>query len=560
MKMYSSFALVLFLTGSISVKTPPDTLWTKIFGGDNNPGGCNIVGDVGRAIEQMDDSGFIISGRTNSYAHGGSDVWLVGTDYNGNEIWSHAFGGEEDEAAYDLKKTSDGGFLIAAVKSDNVWLIRTDELGDTLWTQHYYDSVWCTVQDITEISDGGFVLVGSRDTETMDRDVWLIRTDERGSMLWSRRYGEDRWDEGISVDQTEDGGFIIVGSTDSPSGETHLILLIRTNELGEPIWTQSYMTGSWSEGRAVMQTADGGFIVAGVAELWNGKTEKQSLIPPSLKQYLTENNSKINITKADNISDIQIIFDQLNPYTNEFKGKNKTTYDHYKSIIEQDMIIQERDAGLIKTNELGETLWSLIVGGPGWDDIYSISPTSDDGYIVAGEKNVRKTDSQDFWLIRGDVSGDTLWTTTIGDSVNEIAFDVKQTFEYGYIATGTKYNNEVGMEQMWLVRLGEEITDIELPAAQFPERFVLEQNYPNPFNSTTTIRYSVAKQAKILLKVYDILGQELKVLVNEYHSPGQKSVTWDGTDQYGRFVSSGIYLYQLQTENEVQIRKMMLIK
>jgi len=581
--MYASFALVLFLTGSVSMKVPPDTLWTKIFGGDNQ-GGCNNPGDVGRVVERTDDEGFIISGWTNSYGVDNTDVWIVSTDVQGNEIWSYTLTVNDtlDDAVYDMKKTSDGGFILTGITEINycggrhggrracggkVLLIRTNEFGDTLWTRKYDggDLGWSEGRSVQQTSDGGFVVVGRTDTEENGSDIWMSMTDERGKIVWTHIFGNMGYDEGRSVQKTDDGGFILTGITQRTQDDPQKLWLIRTNELGDTLWTGKYLEGEWSEGKSVLQTDDGGFLVAGTVEAWNNGAGAKQLIPPSLKEYLKTSNIEESLQlskdKLKTLSKSDII--TLYPEINSELNLNRKTYndiEHYKSVIQQDKIIEERDAWLVRTNELGDILWTQIIGGPGWDDIYSLSPTSDGGYILSGEKWVEENDSPDIWLIRVNDMGDTLWTTTLGDSSHEVAYDVKQTSDNGYIVTAMKHNRELEVDQTWLIRFGEEVSGIDLPDDQIPNQFVLEQNYPNPFNSTTTIRYSIATTAMTHLRIYNILGQEIKVLVNEYQPPGQKSVTWDGTDKLGNYVSSSIYLYKLETDENIEIRKMMLIK
>ncbi len=93
-----------------------------------------------------------------------------------------------------------------------------------------------------------------------------------------------------------------------------------------------------------------------------------------------------------------------------------------------------------------------------------------------------------------------------------------------------------------------------------PSEFVLYQNYPNPFNPTTTIKYAVPKNEKISLKIYDVLGREVKTLVNSVKAPGIYSVTWNGSNNSGSKVASGIYFYRLKAGNFVNVKKMILLK
>ncbi len=93
-----------------------------------------------------------------------------------------------------------------------------------------------------------------------------------------------------------------------------------------------------------------------------------------------------------------------------------------------------------------------------------------------------------------------------------------------------------------------------------PINFSLEQNYPNPFNPTTTISYNLPKAATVIVKVHNLLGREVRTLVNERMTAGQKWVVWDGKDRFGQEVSSGTYIYKIQAGDYLQSRRMVLIR
>ena len=92
-----------------------------------------------------------------------------------------------------------------------------------------------------------------------------------------------------------------------------------------------------------------------------------------------------------------------------------------------------------------------------------------------------------------------------------------------------------------------------------PKNFKLSQNYPNPFNPTTTISYSLSKTSEVSLKIYNLAGQHIRILVDGKQSSGQNYVVWDGRDRYGFRVAAGIYIYELRTGEEAQARKMVLL-
>ena len=103
-------------------------------------------------------------------------------------------------------------------------------------------------------------------------------------------------------------------------------------------------------------------------------------------------------------------------------------------------------------------------------------------------------------------------------------------------------------------------TGISDNSSQIPKAFALYQNYPNPFNPSTTIKYDLPRGSNVVLKIYNMLGQEIRTLINKHQTVGYKSLTWDGKDNLGQLVSSGIYIYRLQAGTEIQSNNMLFLK
>ena len=93
-----------------------------------------------------------------------------------------------------------------------------------------------------------------------------------------------------------------------------------------------------------------------------------------------------------------------------------------------------------------------------------------------------------------------------------------------------------------------------------PNEYTLHQNYPNPFNPSTTLRYALPKQSEIKITIYDMIGRKVRTLVNSSQNAGYRSVIWDATDDNGKPVSAGIYLYQIQADEYINTKKMVLLK
>jgi len=296
-------------------------------------------------------------------------------------LWTRTYGGTATDWGSSVQETSDGGFIIVGTTgsfgpSEDVYLIKTDGGGDTLWTRKYggpSDEWGISVQ---ETSDGGYILVGKTDSfGAGNSDYYLVRTDENGDSLWTRTYGGNANDIGRSVRQTTDGGYIVVGETYSFGAGDQDIYLVKTDGNGDALWTRTYGGANGEGGNSVRQTTDGGYIIAG--------------------------------------------------WTASYGAGNGDVY-------------------LIKTDESGNVVWERTYGASDNDVGYSVQQTDDNGYIVAGWTYSFSFES-DFYLVRTDENGDALWTGVYGqqDGANNEARSVWQTSDGGYVAAG--YTNESGI-------------------------------------------------------------------------------------------------------------------
>ena len=262
-------------------------LWTKTFGGSNPDGGYSV--------QQTTDGGYIITGYSYSSGNWSYDVFLVKTDGSGNELWTKTFGGLNDERVYSVQQTTDGGYIITGYSSflsnensDEVFLVKTDGSGNELWTKTFGGTDIDRGQSVQQTTDGGYIITGSTWDGNGSYDVFLVKTDGSGNELWTKTFGGSNDDEGRSVQQTTDGGYIITGNSSSFGNGNYDVYLIKTDGSGNELWSNTFGQIGGGNGESVQQTQDGGYIITG--STWDGNGESDI--------YLIKTDDQGNITST----------------------------------------------------------------------------------------------------------------------------------------------------------------------------------------------------------------------------------------------------------------------
>jgi len=247
----------------IKTDSKGDEEWNKTFGGS--------VKDGCRAVKQTDDGGYILAGYADSYGYPGHDYWLIRTDKNGNELWNYTYGGQSSDAAVSVIQTSTGDFVMTGYSytytygSKDVWVVKTDENGNELWNHHYGGTGADQGMSIVESADGGYVIAGFTSSfGSGGTDAWLVKIDINGNLEWDRCFGGSDDDWAGSIDSTLEGGYIISGDTKSYGNGGYDVWMIKTDNTGIEEWNQVFGDGNCHEtGYCIKQTSDGGYIISG---------------------------------------------------------------------------------------------------------------------------------------------------------------------------------------------------------------------------------------------------------------------------------------------------------
>lgn len=444
------------------------------------------------------------------------------------------YGGVLEEECGAVVQTEDGGFILAASTRSygngnyDLYIIRTNPYGDTLWTKTFGENGFDTAKDILKINADSYLIAGS-----LDGKVILIRINDDGDTVWTKIIGNE--DDFIvkTIKKTTDGGFVMCGNKDLSD---YFIMKIDSN--GDSVWTKIYENGT---ANSIDPTTDGGYIL---------------MIRPG--NWLHPQNDFV-IVKTD------LYGDSL--WAKVFGGPNvevgyeveQTTDGGFMLAGRKDSAtVGDSDFYLVKTDSAGEFLWDKTYGGNEADRAFTAMQTSDGGYILGGYTASFNVEYYDFYMVKTDTNGDTLWTKTFGGLWQEEIADIEETSDGGFAAVGYTYSFGAGnFPNIYFVKTDANgnITSVEDKENSLPTIFELFQNYPNPFNPSTTINWQSPVGSWQTIKVFDVLGNAVATLVDEQKSAGRYNVQFTMSN-----CVSGVYFYQLRAGEYIITKKMILLK
>jgi hypothetical protein len=349
-----------------------------------------------------------------------------------NILFQKNYGSQGNDLLGNIRKTSDGGFLFIATpqsKSGDVhdlqpymgnyghdfWVVKLDSYGNILWKKCFGSEYDEYGYDIEETSDGGYILIGQSSPQSPitgpkgEADIWIVKINSIGEVEWEHGYGGSGFEYGYAVKEIENVGYVFLAYSQSTDGDVILsgienahLWMVQIDFIGDIVWQKPLGTGNYFIHPYLEKTQDGGFIIGGSNNSW-----------PS---------TGCNIGYVEGF--------------------------------------------LLKTDHNGEMQWRKCMGGSYSDLIYDVKQTSDKGYIVCGATNSPEilTGPQhqlDCWVVKTDSIGNILWQNTYGGSMNDAAASIVQTPDGGYafVATVTSFDGDLSdrspanTSDCWMVRL-----------------------------------------------------------------------------------------------------------
>jgi hypothetical protein len=391
-----------------------------------------------------------------------------------------------DEGKYVLQ-TNDGGYILVGYTGGlfmesgaDVYLVKTDSEGNEIWEKTYGGEKSDWGNYVAQTNDGGFIIVGTTTSFGAGlEDVYLIKTDSEGNEIWEKTYG-GRWnDEGNCVAQTSDGGYIIVGETGS-FGQHGDIFLIKTDSEGNEIWEKTLGGGNIDKGNSIIPTSDGGYVIVGTTVSFGAGWEDVYLI-----KIDSEGNKIWEKTYGGSHEDYGYSVAQTSDGGYIIGG---TTFSFPAGRAEAYFGVHSAQFYLIKTDSEGNEIWEKTFGAEGGDEWgMSVSPTSDGGYIIVGKTWSYGAGLADVYLIKTDSEGNELWEKTFGGGNVDTGYCVAPANDGGYIIVGSTGSFGMGSSDVYLIKTDSEgnvyegeITKNETKSGHSYERDKWEEFEPGP--------------------------------------------------------------------------------
>jgi len=515
----------------------PNTQWQKSYGGTSRENASSMM--------LISDNNYLIAGYSRSLDgditnhHGSSDYpdfWIIKTDPLGTLMWQKSFGGSSYDEANAVCEAIGGDYIIAGYSRSNdgditghhgnsdfadFLILRTDAVGNLLWQRSLGGSDEDVANAISATHDGGCIVAGASNSNDGDvsghhgaavfTDYWVVKMDASGNIQWQRSLGGSGDDDATSVIQSSDGGFVVAGVSNSNDGDVSGnhggddCWIVKLDSNGKIMWQKS-LGGSENDGASsIIQSNDGGYAIAAYS----------------------------------------------------FSDDGDVTGHHLSSKF--------ADYWIVKLSTSGEIQWQYSYGGSKNDFARSIIQTRDGGFAVTGTTESNDGDVEgrhgfsmvDYWTIKLDSGGKLQWQKSAGRGNVNKASAIVQLHDGSYAIAGSA--NPFGVVSpdqrdnydYWVVKLETAPLTVEESA---PPVNISGNVYPNPFNTTAimTIPQSVNEDnaAGAVIIIYNALGNEVRKI---------SGVTGSTVVIAKEELPPGVYYYKIFRGRDVAITGKMVI-
>lgn len=482
--------------------------------------------------------------------------------------WAKSYGGNQDEHGYDIEKTDDDGFIVIGsaeskigdVSGNNgpngtrdIWVVKLDKEGDLEWQKNYGGSGNDDGRSIAPTQDGGYIFTGAVETGDGDidthygsKDFWLVKIDASGSIQWQKTLGANDWDFPEALLETPDGGFVVAGINYTFFNKLDY-MVYKLDANGEVEWQEKYGGTEDEYLRSIELTDDQGFIITGRSrsddkDVSDNYGDYDWWMVKLDQHGELEWEGNYGGTAKDEAAYVKQLPDGGYIAVGESKSTDFDLTNNYGGA----------DLWAVRLDAFGQIVWQKSFGGSEYDSATSVEVSSDGGFAILGTSSSADQDVSsnnglsDFWMIKIDGEGNLLYEQNYGGDRGESGHSMVSVGEGEYVLTGVlrswEFEDHNGGQDMWVIKVKEQKTALQ-------ENFSISsiEVFPNPSSGYFSIKQTYTNEV-FSISLFDQLG---RARISEIS-------TADPIEVSG--LEAGVYWLEISTEERMEYRKIIVVE
>ena len=469
---------------------PPDIAWSVTLGG--------VEPDNAFGVLELENGGFMVLGsKTDSQGSGYCDVWLLKFSEDGQVEWEKTYGGTDHDWGNSFVQTQDGGFLIACGTYScgsggiDVWLLKTDSSGELLWDSTYggiYDDTPAAIQVNSE--GDIFIAATTASFGAGSSDIWFLQLDSCGTQISARTYGDQYGDRARDLILTDDESCVILAEC-IPYGASKHMWLFEVDSGGDVVWETTYGFCMDVGVRSLCATPEDEYLVTGSTAAYSG-----------------------------------------------YHG----------------------DVWLVRLDLTGTVLWDSVFGGSLCDQGFAGCVTPDGDYLIGGYSYSSTGMSFDFYLLEVDRTDGLEWETTYGSEMLEEMMDMILTSDGGCIMVGLTYTKILHDTDLYIIKTEPLNLDPQVrPDPPEPPESFSFRVYPNPPGAASImfLELQLPVAGSVHVELYDLRGRRVSTVAEQYFQAGVHTLEWNISSS-GSAVPPGAYFLKTNF-NEIRVIEKLVI-
>ncbi|MBK7854216.1 MAG: T9SS type A sorting domain-containing protein [Bacteroidetes bacterium] len=490
--------------------------------------------DLVSSILQTNDNSYLLTGATKNVVAGFIDAVVMKMDSAGNILWTKAYGRGDFDQLTSAVQTYDGNFVCAGSVTDSsvygrdVLVMKIDNAGNILWSKRYGTTgtdLASTLDGLIQTIDSGFVVVGITNnlTGTFNNDPFIMKLNSNGDTLWTKGFSNINNELFSSVRQTPDGGFIVTGRSNSFGNLVMDALLVKFDANGNIEWQKRYGGNAWEEAQAVSITNDG-YVVAGSTTTF-GAGGYDAMV------FKTDTSGNIIWSTAIGGTNPDAMYAMVQTTDSGFviTGQTESYNAHRLNSSSSTFATDSAEVFTFKLNSVGDTVWCYGYGGYLLEESYGIGKTNDGRIMIAAQSYSFGDSLQGLVIITDEngIAGCNSKPIVPTVSTCPLFVDTTQFTEYSLAYTDniSLISGSISFADSTSCYLFTSIQNFENQKFSYSLQ-------PNPSNNYVTVSGSFSSQADV--KVYDLFGNNISYL------KGVSATTKIDVKEW----AAGIYIFQ----------------